>query len=142
METDRIASWYVSRRVDAPVDVVAVVLDRVLEDPSVREPEEGLTVGSVGVVYPPFPGAPRRRLRAKLSPRGRVRSLLVELELVPWSHRSAELGIRPVRRVPRDNSAAAYFEAAGVALDGMRDQVHDALPARIATDARPLKRAS
>jgi hypothetical protein len=142
METDRITSWYVSRRVDAPVDVVAIVLDRVLEDPAVRQPEEGLTVGPEAVVYPPFPGAPRRRLRAKLSPRGRVRSLLVELELVPWSHRSAELGIRPVRRVPRGGSAAAYFEAAGVALEGMRDQVHDALPARIATAGGRLERAS
>jgi hypothetical protein len=142
METDRITSWYVSRRVDAPVDVVAIVLDRVLEDPAVREPDEGLTVGPVGVVYPPFPGAPRRRLRARLSPRGRVRSLPVELELVPWSHRSAELGLRPVRRIPRGKSAEAYFDAAAVALEEMRDQVHDALPARIASGARSLERAS
>ena len=142
METDRITSWYVSRRVDAPVDVVAAVLDRVLEDPSARKPEDGLTVGPVGVVYPPFPGAPRRRLRARLSPRGRVRSLLVELELVPWSHRSAELGLRPVRRVPRGSAAHAYFEAAGIALEDIRDQVHDALPARIATDGGRLERAS
>jgi hypothetical protein len=142
METDRITSWYVSRRVDAPVDVVAIVLDRVLEDPAVRQPDRGLTVGPVGVVYPPFPGAPRRRLRARLSPRGRVRSLLVELELVPWSHRSAELGLRPIRRVPRGNSVEAYFDAAAVALEDMRDQVHDALPARIASDARSLERAS
>jgi hypothetical protein len=141
METDQITSWYVSRRVDAPVDVVAIVLDRVLADPTVSQPSDGLTVGPVGVVYPPFPGAARRRLRAKLSPRGRLRSLLVELELVPWSQRSAELGIRPVRRLPRGQYAAAYFEAAAAALEDMRDKVHQALPARIAAAGR-LERAS
>jgi len=147
MDPDTPVSWYVSRRVDAPVDAVAAVLDRMLGGHAAApvgpasdgEVADRLLLIPGGVAHAPVPGAPRRRVPGRLrTPRG-IRPIRVELELTAWSRRTSELGLRPTRRVPPPRRTDAWFSAAAASLDGLSGRLTDALPVRAADR---LERAS
>jgi hypothetical protein len=143
VEEARVISWYIARRVDATVEAVATSLDRLGEDDllDITTDAGRLTLAPVPLAFTPYAGAPRRRLRGRLAPMGAARAVPVEVEVSGWSHRSAQLGLRPSGRLPRGRRATAYFDTATAALSALGARVAERLPVR-AFEPDRLERAS
>lgn len=143
MEATSVTSWYVARRVDAAVEAVATSLDRLGEDDQLDVDTDAgrLTLEPVPLAFTPYAGAPRRRLRGRLVPKGPPRAVRVEVEVTAWSHQTAQLGLRPSGRLPSGRRTGPYFESAMAALSELGARVAERLPARPAESAR-LERAS
>jgi hypothetical protein len=143
MEHTRVISWYVARRVDAPVDVVAASFDHLAESQQIDVSGDAgrLTLAPAPIAFTPYPGAPRRRLRGRLAPAGRHVPVPVEVEVTAWSQASAEIGLRPTGRLPRGRRAVGYFDAALDTLSELGSRVTARVPLRLVLDER-LERAS
>ncbi len=143
MEATRVMSWYVAHRVDGPVDVVASALDHVADGDvlEVAAPAGRLSLIRAPIAFTPFAGAPRRRLRGRLTPLGHLRSVPVEVEVTAWSQASAEIGMRPTGRIPSGRRAVRYFDCALDTLAVLGSQVTDTVPLRLVAP-EPLVRAS
>jgi hypothetical protein len=136
--TDEPITWYVSRRVDLPLRVATAAFDQLVVSSSRPGPvrlARPLTVDPTTA----RPGI-ERRLRGRLSPSGLGGPVPIELELVPWSDRCVELGLRPARRPPRAR-AGRYFDAVAGALEELTDALYAGSAERIVPPAA-VRRAS
>jgi hypothetical protein len=142
MEEAHAIMWYVARRVDASVDLAATTLDHLGHERSLDVVTDAgaLTLEPVPVAFTPFWGAPRRRLRGRLTPVGQ-RQVRVEVELTAWSQASSELGLRPTGRLPRGRRSAGYFDCAFASAAALGERIAARTPVRVTEDER-LERAS
>lgn len=136
--TDETITWYVSRRVDLPLRAATAAFDELVESGSGPGPARlacALTVDPTSAR-----SGIERRLHGRLWPAGLGGPVPIELEVVPWSDRCVELGLRPARRPPRLR-ATRYFAAAVGALEELRCALHVGSAARIVPPAE-VRRAS
>jgi hypothetical protein len=136
--TDEPITWYVSRRVDVPLRAATAAFDDLVEP--VSGPGPARLAGALTVDPTTARPGIERRLHGRLSPAGLGGPVRIELELVPWSDRCVELGLRPARRPPRYR-AARYFSAAVGALEELRRALHAGAAVRMVPPA-PVRRAS
>ncbi len=111
-------TWHVSQRVQLPVRDAADTLDQLVRRRSLQrlfEPPHA-TLGRPLLTIPPHP-AVARKLCGQLHLGRWARSLPVDVELVAWSHRTSELGLRPSSRIPTLGCADRYFTAAVEVLE-------------------------
>lgn len=131
-------TWYMDRVVDLPPAIAAVCFDDVradlCADPanpagrwSIRADEEVLELAGTGVLSSGQTGwRVLRRLHGSLrSPGGWVR-LPVELELLPWSSRRTEVGLRPRGRLG-PGPGSFYVRGGNAVLDRLMDELHPAV---------------
>jgi hypothetical protein len=143
MEEARVISWYVARRVDASVDLAATTLDHLGEERALDVVTDAgaLTLEPVPLAFTPFWGAPRRRLRGRLSPARQRLPVPVEVELTAWSQASAELGLRPTGRLPHGRRSVGYFDCALASMAELGNRLAARTPVRVRVEER-LERAS
>jgi hypothetical protein len=139
-------TWYVSRRLPAPVDATADALDRLTGAGVVpfALPSDGIAGPGLGPARVPIARSPLngpvRRLRGTLRLRGLGGTVPVEVELQAWSRRVSEVGIRPVTRRPPTWRAESYFASVAQLLDELSDRLLLTLAAE--ESASQLARAS
>jgi len=116
-----VPTWYVMERVARPEHEVMSILGRIVRITTIEAATDGhLRVDGVWHHGPGTVRALRGRLVWGRLPWQRT---AVELELAPWSATESMIGLRPVRRVPRDGSSARYFDAAWLVVRRVVDHL-------------------
>ncbi|HEV3450625.1 MAG TPA: hypothetical protein VG869_05410 [Acidimicrobiia bacterium] len=130
-------TWYVSRRVELPVEVAAPALDRIFDthDREADRPSAPLGVGAATVATTPSLG-PTRRCNGSLRLDRWSLPVAVELELEPWSSLQSAIGIRPRRRPPT-RRARRYWSRASTILEWLDSELLAVAPV-----VGPARRAS
>ncbi len=118
MEQNTVPTWYVSRRLNVPLDEAGPVFDAVVGEEPGRRRWGSLVLPDRSVQRIGPQRSSDRRIDGRLHLPLR-RPAHVELELVPWSADTSEIGLRPVG-VPRAARGPTYFAAAFESLDALR----------------------
>ena len=129
-------TWYVSRRVELPLDVATTALDRFLAEHGRQSDRPTVRLGAAAatMAITPVPG-PTRRRHASLRLDRWSPPVAVELELEPWSSRRSALGIRPRRRPPT-RRARQYWSTAAAVLEWLGAELVAVAPVVPSTHAR------